>query len=79
MGLGCGGDSRTLEGRHLETDTPAMPPFLPMMPAGDGVYQPQEAEEEEELQELGYHYPKIMQGELRVLLWAVERPWSPCL
>ena len=36
------------------------------MPAGDGMYQPQKAEEEEELQELGYHYPEIMQGELRV-------------
>lgn len=33
--------------------------------AGDGVHQPQEAKEEEELQELGHHYPEIMQGELR--------------
>lgn len=30
------------------------------------MHQPQKAEEEEELQELGYHYPEIMSGELRV-------------
>lgn len=50
-----------------------------MVPAGDGVHQPQEAEKEEGLQELGHHYPEIMQGELRVLLWAAQRPLSPCL
>lgn len=44
-----------------------------MAPAGDGVHQPQEAEEEEKLQELGHHYSEIMQGE------AAQKPQSPCL
>lgn len=50
-----------------------------MAPAGDGVHQPQEAEEEEKLQELGHHYSEIMQGEQRVLLEAAQKPQSSCL
>lgn len=39
-----------------------------MAPAGDGVHQPQEAEEEEKLQELRHHYSEIMQGEQKVFM-----------
>lgn len=36
--------------------------FSPLVVAGVGVYQPQEAEEEKELQKFWHHHPAILQG-----------------